>query len=556
MPAKGISVNSADWGVCGRGQRCYQDAPGLSGYCGDWRLAGVTMKVVVALFCALAAVTATPLFGTEQCANGPGVWCVNIRTAKQCSAVTHCQQTVWNKPVINSAPCDICKEVITVVGNFLKDNLTQSEILGLLNKGCDILHDPSMVSECKQLVSDYYPLVINIIEQELSNPSVACCALGLCKSLQQYLANLKPVQLATNEIPGVDLSKLVSPFMANIPLLYPKAEDGAKAENKDICQDCLQLVGDIQDSLKTNSSFAKMLIENYLKECDELGGGLSEMCKTYINQYGELALQMMIQMPAKDLCCAAGLCSQKASPLQDLIPAKVIVPAMKLQPAIKMEPKTPEDHLPICELCEMVVENVEKFLDDNRTRVNIKSALEKVCGILPSQYRSKCKDFVDTYSDLIITLMEEEGNPKLICMLMGCCSARAPQIVKLDSAKMKSGNCGMCKMIMAYLDKVLGQNATQQKIEETLEKICNFLPPSVYDECYAVIGAYGPMIMDLLVKEMDPGLVCVEIGLCPGVKKPLLGTEKCMWGPSYWCKDLETAGSCNAIEHCKHHVWN
>lgn len=513
------------------------------------------MKVVVALFCVLAAVTATPLFGTEQCANGPGVWCVNIRTAKQCSAVTHCQQTVWNKPVMDSAPCEICKEVITVVGNFLKDNLTQSEILGLLNKGCDLLHDPSIVSECKELVSEYYPLLINIIEQELTNPSVPCCALGLCKSLQQYLAGLKPVQLTTNEIPDVDLSKLVYPFLANVPSLLPQEKDGPKAENKDICQDCLQLVGDIQDSLKTNSSFAKMLIENYLKECDELGGGLSEMCKTYINQYGELALQMMIQMPAKDLCCAAGLCSKKASPLQDLIPAKVIVPAIKLQPAIKMEPKTPENRLPICELCQMVVENVEKLLDENRTREYIKSALEKVCDILPSKYCKECKDFVDTYSDLIITMMEQAGSPKFICMAMGCCSARAPQIVKIDSAKLKFGNCAVCKMIMDYLDNVLGQNSTRQKIEQTLEKICNFIP-SVFDECCAVIDAYGPMILDLLVKEMAPRLVCVEIGLCPGVQKPLLGTEKCMWGPSYWCKDLETAGSCNAIEHCKLHVWN
>lgn len=50
----------------------------------------------------IVTVAATPLFGTEQCANGPGVWCVNIRTASQCGAVKHCQQTIWNKPVVVS----------------------------------------------------------------------------------------------------------------------------------------------------------------------------------------------------------------------------------------------------------------------------------------------------------------------------------------------------------------------------------------------------------------------------------------------------------------------
>ncbi|CAI9606578.1 unnamed protein product [Staurois parvus] len=493
--------------------------------------------VVLVLVCALAAVTATPLFGTEQCAKGPGVWCVNIRTAKQCSAVTHCQQTVWNKPVMNSAPCEICKEVVTVVANFLKDNITQTETLDLFNKACELLKDPSMISQCKQLVAEYYPLILGIIEQELSNPSVACCAIGLCKSLQQYLANLKSVQLTTNEIPDVDLSKMVSPFLANVPiLLKPQEKTDLTPKNNDICKDCLQLVGDMQDQLKSNSSFSKMLIENFLKECEQLGGGLSEMT-------------------ANEICCYASLCS-KASLSQDLIPAKVIVPAMKLQPAIKVAQPETSNGGPLCEICELVVQNVEKFLDTNRSRAHIKEALDKVCDILPSQYSKKCKDFIDTYADLVITIMEEEGNPRIICMAMGCCSSRKPQIVKLDSEKLKSESCEVCKMIMSYLDSVLGQNATKQKIEDALQKICNFLPDPVQDQCHALINMYGPMILELLLQKMDPGTVCVGLNVCPGAQKPLLGSEKCMWGPSYWCKDLETAGSCNAIEHCKHHVWN
>ncbi|XP_072280080.1 prosaposin [Pyxicephalus adspersus] len=516
------------------------------------------MKALVALFCALATVTATPLFGTEQCANGPGEWCVNIRTAKQCGAITHCQQNVWNKPVMDTFPCQICKDVIIIVGNFVKDNSTQTEILQILNKGCDLLHDPSLTSECKELVSQYYPLVIALIEQELEDPAVACSALGLCKSLQQYLASLKPAQLTTNEIPDVDWSKMVSPFLANVPiLLKPQEKANLQTKNKDVCQDCLQLVSDVQDSLKSNSSFSKMLIENLLKQCDQLGGGLAEMCKTYINQYADLAVQMLIQMPAKDICCTAGLCTKNASPLKDLIPAEVIVPAAKLKPAIEVtKPKTSENKLPTCEICMLVVEKVEKYLEDNRTRTHIKETLDKVCDILPSKYRSKCRDFVEEYGDSVISFLEEEGDPKLICMALGCCSVREPKIVKLDSAKVNSESCQLCKMLMAYLDSILGQNATEHKIEELLEKVCNFLPPKMLDECQSIIDAYEPMIIEMLLKEMDPSVMCTEMKMCPTVKKPLLGTEKCMWGPSYWCKDLETAGSCNAIEHCKRHVWN
>jgi saposin len=31
--------------------------------------------------------------------------------------------------------------------------------------------------------------------------------------------------------------------------------------------------------------------------------------------------------------------------------------------------------------------------------------------------------------------------------------------------------------------------------------------------------------------------------------------EKCAWGESYWCSELNIAKSCGAIEHCKTTVW-
>lgn len=39
--------------------------------------------------------------------------------------------------------------------------------------------------------------------------------------------------------------------------------------------------------------------------------------------------------------------------------------------------------------------------------------------------------------------------------------------------------------------------------------------------------------------------VIQKIGVCPSAYKLLLGTEKCVWGPSYWCQNMETAARCN-----------
>ncbi|XP_073541951.1 prosaposin [Phyllobates terribilis] len=516
------------------------------------------MKLLLAVSCLVVAVAAKPLFGTEQCARGPEVWCADLRSASQCGAVKHCQQTVWNKPVVKTVPCDLCKEVITIVENFLKDNGTQTVIQEYLNKLCELIPDPSASSQCKEIVAEYISIILNIIEDELGNPSVICCALHLCTSLQQHLASLKPSQqLLSNEIPDVDMSKVVYPFMANLPLLLVPQDKAQEApKNADVCKDCLQLVNDIQESLKTNSSFGKSLIENALKQCDLLGGGISDLCKTYVNQYAELVIQMIIQMPAQQICSASGLCAQeKAQPMVEMTPAKVLVPAVKLQPAIKIK-QEPIQFNPVCEVCEIVIKRLEDLLEKNSTEEHIKEVLEEICSIIPSKYRNACIDFIDTYSAAVIALIAQEMPPDQICSVLGCCSSREQKSMKLSAEHIQSGgSCPVCKMIVEYMDKLLEKNATQERIKNALHVVCNYLPDKMADECLVLVDTYERLFIELFLQVMDPTIVCEKMNLCTNAK-PLLGSEKCMWGPSYWCKDMETAGRCNAIAHCKRHVWN
>lgn len=40
-----------------------------------------------------------------------------------------------------------------------------------------------------------------------------------------------------------------------------------------------------------------------------------------------------------------------------------------------------------------------------------------------------------------------------------------------------------------------------------------------------------------------------KIGACADSKPRLLGTEECTRGPSYWCKNMETAALCSVSDH-------
>ena len=55
---------------------------------------------------------------------------------------------------------------------------------------------------------------------------MVCAAMGLCQSQQAALAKVHAKeQLVSNEIPQVDLSAPVAPFLLNVPqLLYPQPE--------------------------------------------------------------------------------------------------------------------------------------------------------------------------------------------------------------------------------------------------------------------------------------------------------------------------------------------
>ena len=35
----------------------------------------------------------------------------------------------------------------------------------------------------------------------------------------------------------------------------------------------------------------------------------------------------------------------------------------------------------------------------------------------------------------------------------------------------------------------------------------------------------------------------------------LVGSERCTWGPSYWCSGLKQSAHCGATTHCIRSVW-
>jgi len=221
-----------------------------------------------------------------------------------------------------------------------------------------------------------------------------------------------------------------------------------------------------------------------------------------------------------------------------------------------------------CVLCEFVMRELDGLLAQNATEAEITAALDKVCSLLPTSISKECGQFVNQYTTVIIQLLSQELSPSMVCAALGLCKANTDKTLTFKKVS-SSEVCDTCQIVMQYVDSLLEEKSTEQKIEKLLDKVCNFLPQTYRGQCEDIVKEYGPAIVQLIAQFADPREICTDIGLCsnmslaakPQHKTPtpglihLLGAHKCTFGPSFWCVNMDNARKCNAVSHCQKHVW-
>jgi len=430
--------------------------------------------------------------------------------------------------------CVDCKQLVTDLKAQFTSATTEKEVEDLLKQQLCSQLGP-LADECNQLVEAYVPQIFDMLATQL-DPDMLCQALGLCNQTSPMAKTL----FARKRLEGSSLFKMAQ--------LTDSAE----------CDVCKTVIGELQ-SLERQKQTQEQ-VETFLKQqiCARLGS-IESVCDQTIDTYGpELFEILASELDPSTVCNAIGFCS--ASPVRIATPAKN-TPKKKVKASAQ------------CVLCEFVMKEVDQMLESNATQEEILKALDTVCSILPDTIKAQCTDFVDTYGPAVLILLEQELSPELVCTTIGLCSANGKvrtgkPVIKLPAGLKGDEMCGVCETVIQYVDGLLEQNATIQEIEATLEKVCNFLPGNLRQECDTIIEQYGPAIVQLLAQFADPKEVCQSIGLCSQSSKPvpieeikpakanLVGVSECTYGPAFWCASQENAVKCKATEHCKKHVWD
>ncbi|XP_056018469.1 prosaposin-like [Ostrea edulis] len=375
--------------------------------------------------------------------------------------------------------CDLCQMAINELDTMISKNSTAQEVEQALISVCSRL-PAQYKDECSDFVKQYAPAILDLIGQEL-DPLTVCTFLKLCTSGSKKLDMNKPMKPVSSE-----------------------------AE----CAICELAMKEVDSILQ--GSQVKEEIESALKSvCNRLSSAdLSKECTSFVMQYTEMLINLLVKMPPKEVCSTLGLCTAAKSPAkQELHHVKLT--SMKNNGLLHQNKVSTS---PQCVVCEAVMTELDNILKENRSRQAIENALQMVCSNLPTAISKECSDFVNQYADLVINIVIQEVDPKYVCTALKLCKTEGLHQNKVSA----SPQCVVCEYVMTELDNILKENRSRQAIENALQMVCSKLPTTISKECSDFVNQYADLVINLLILEVDPKNVCTALKLCSSLKKALL----------------------------------
>lgn len=103
---------------------------------------------------------------------------------------------------------------------------------------------------------------------------------------------------------------------------------------------------------------------------------------------------------------------------------------------------------PTCVMCEFVMAQLEKDLNNKKTDEEIKKAVRNVCKHLPASVSKSCNQFVDYYFDMILVFIETM-QPSEVCAAMRCCpKPKTSELEMFQKIQSDVYGCAVCKGVV------------------------------------------------------------------------------------------------------------
>jgi len=315
--------------------------------------------------------------------------------------------------------CALCEFAISELYNKIKDDKTEANVKKELEMVCGYL-PKSIRTDCVHLVDMYTEQIIEMILADLT-PDEVCVTLKLCK------AKSRPSDLTLGEfLRGMetDSAKEVKATVTEMSATAPAAS----------CVMCEYAMAEVDKRILTNSTEEEMKrMIDFL--CAHLPDTIGDMCIDFIEEHGDQIFDMLVaQMDPKDICTQLGLCHGKTA---KSISAEMAVPE-------ELQETTQVGLWSTCETCKVVVEYLDKLLEDDTIEESLDNIIDKVCLVVPKNSRKECKTIVDTYGPYLMSEMGELMDKTKVCQTVHLCKPTAGHVHLLGGEKCSWGPSYWC----------------------------------------------------------------------------------------------------------------
>lgn len=320
--------------------------------------------------------------------------------------------------------CPMCLFAVAQAVEAVKTDRSVKNIQAVLGLLCATLPG-KMKAECADFVATYTPELVRMLADDFT-PQAICTNLKLCDEAPPAGVERSSVNQNEIELPDFDALESIA-----VDTITPN------------CLLCEQFVKEVEKHVSNKKSRAQ--IKEALEHACARMAKLTAKCDLLVERFGDRIVDLlMAEFTPKQICRELGQClagqvvigmaadSAQRRQLEAVVP--VAVPVPETDEADMAYVQAADSTL--CVLCETVMTQLEKQLQDKTTEKEIEEEVKTICHKLPAKYDAQCTAFIQQYAKLIIALITTTP-PKEICSSLNLCL----ESVKLTTTVVAETKC-------------------------------------------------------------------------------------------------------------------
>lgn len=194
--------------------------------------------------------------------------------------------------------------------------------------------------------------------------------------------------------------------------------------------------------------------------------------------------------------------------------------------------KLPQDSGEVCAFCEAIMDDVRRFIVDNRTEADITHFLLSACGVIPvEEVSATCKIAVQEFTPELMEMLRQNLDPQVVCSLLKLCKGLQDKVLHFEAVQPRQGlvhvplkkeqmavpsndYCTDCKKFFTDFKEMITDKTEQEVIEQFLEHdVCVWFG-IMSKKCTEMVKAFLPLYLEYIAQFDDPNMICHVIRFC------------------------------------------